>query len=273
MRSRSRLLTVLVSTRAAWMPNLSPSSRCHCSANAGEQSTARRRAALRKQLSGDHPSLDRLADADVVGNEQPHDVLAQCYEQWYVLVAARCDADAGQRPERAGRPVTRLAARCAAGRWTRHRQDRRPVGVGTSRLRRPRRGRRRRCRLRCRQWLQRQEVGAAAGLDYPFAPASTDETADGEVRWGDGAHAVVFPGRTARRGARPVWASRRRGGCGSRSSRGLRVGCRRLVAHFLDGVVVVRPSTRTQPGCRAAGTPDQGGRPPSTVRWASSGSR
>ena len=57
--------------------------------------------ALGEQLGGDQSGLDGLADADVVGDEQPDDVLAQRHEQRDVLVAARADADAGERAERA----------------------------------------------------------------------------------------------------------------------------------------------------------------------------
>ena len=50
--------------------------------------------ALREQLGGDQAGLDGLADADVVGDEQPDGVLPQRHEQRHVLVAARADADA-----------------------------------------------------------------------------------------------------------------------------------------------------------------------------------
>ena len=51
----------------------SRSSPCHCSARCGGQSTARRcDVAAVEQLAGDQRGLDRLADADVVGDQQPH---------------------------------------------------------------------------------------------------------------------------------------------------------------------------------------------------------
>jgi hypothetical protein len=58
--------------------------------------------ALGEQLDGEEPGLDGLADADVVGDEQPHHLGAQGHEQRHELVRAGLDGDRGQRAERPG---------------------------------------------------------------------------------------------------------------------------------------------------------------------------
>ncbi|MFO0651308.1 MAG: hypothetical protein U0326_34100 [Polyangiales bacterium] len=60
-----------------------------------------------EELTRDEACLDGLADADVVGDEQPHRLLPQRHEQRHELVRARLDADAR---ERAKRPCARAKA-------------------------------------------------------------------------------------------------------------------------------------------------------------------
>ena len=60
------------------------------------------RVALLQQLGGDQAGLDGLADADVVGDQQPDRVLPQRHQQRDELVGARLDGEPGQRAERPG---------------------------------------------------------------------------------------------------------------------------------------------------------------------------
>ena len=79
------------------MPNLVASSRCHCSASAGPaQHGQPGRVALLQQLGGGQASLDGLADADVVGDQQPDRVLPQRHQQRDELVGAGFDREPGQ---------------------------------------------------------------------------------------------------------------------------------------------------------------------------------
>ena len=60
------------------------------------------RVALLQQLGGDQAGLDGLADADVVGDQQPDRVLPQRHQQRDELVGAGLHGEPGQRPERPG---------------------------------------------------------------------------------------------------------------------------------------------------------------------------
>ena len=60
------------------------------------------RVALVEQLGGDQAGLDGLADADVVGDQQPDRVLPQRHQQRHELVGAGLDGEPGQRAERPG---------------------------------------------------------------------------------------------------------------------------------------------------------------------------
>ena len=55
-----------------------------------------------EQLAGDEQRLDRLADADVVGDQQPDRVQLQRHQQRHELVRARLDGDAAEGAERPG---------------------------------------------------------------------------------------------------------------------------------------------------------------------------
>ena len=121
---------------------------------AGRARPGRLALALGEQLGGDQAGLDGLADADVVGDQQPDGVLPQRHQQRHELVGAGLDGDAG-RASGTGRrwSGTRSAARRAAGR--RAALSPRSAGVGRREgapadLSR-RRGRRRRSRRRCRR--------------------------------------------------------------------------------------------------------------------------
>ena len=60
------------------------------------------RVALLQQLGGGQAGLDGLADADVVGDQQPDRVLPQRHQQRDELVGAGLHGEPGQRPERPG---------------------------------------------------------------------------------------------------------------------------------------------------------------------------
>jgi hypothetical protein len=55
-----------------------------------------------EHLAHDHASLDRLADADVVGDQQALHLELQCHEEWNELIGARFDTELGRAPEGAG---------------------------------------------------------------------------------------------------------------------------------------------------------------------------
>ena len=83
--------------------NFDAISSAHCSQRCGAQSTAMRRTAPRSsRLPRDHASLDRLADADIVGDQQPHRVEPECHQERHVLIRTRLDRQPAQRSKRAG---------------------------------------------------------------------------------------------------------------------------------------------------------------------------
>ena len=53
-----------------------------------------------EELTRDHPGLDRLADADVIGDQQPHRIKPKGHDERYELIGPRCDRYPSQRPER-----------------------------------------------------------------------------------------------------------------------------------------------------------------------------
>src|SRR5437773_1396989 len=64
-------------------------------------------AIARRGAAGEQTGLDRLADAHVIGDEQPYRVKTEGHEQGDELVRARLDSDSRERSERAGaRPKT-----------------------------------------------------------------------------------------------------------------------------------------------------------------------
>ena len=136
--------------------------------------------ALREQLGRDQTGLHRLADAHVVGDQQPDDVLAQGHQQRDVLVAAGAHGDAGQRAERPG-AGGETDPECGAQQGGRravaevlHRGGGEGggldtlVGEDTDHVRRP-----------TAQRLEQQEVRSSAGQHHPLTSAGTDEAADG----------------------------------------------------------------------------------------------
>ena len=60
-----------------------------------------------EQLARDEQGLDRLADADVVGDEQTHRVELERHEQRHELVGSRLDRDLSEAPKGAGSPPQR----------------------------------------------------------------------------------------------------------------------------------------------------------------------
>ncbi len=55
-----------------------------------------------EQFSGDERSFDRLADADVVGNQDADWVELQRHQQWHELVGPRLDCEVSKRAKGAG---------------------------------------------------------------------------------------------------------------------------------------------------------------------------
>jgi hypothetical protein len=102
-RSRSSRWMVLLSTSSASMWNFSASSCCHCSARCGGHSTASRWISPGRAARGRSGRLDGLADADVVGDQQPHRVELERHHQRHELVGPRLDGDAAEAAERSGR--------------------------------------------------------------------------------------------------------------------------------------------------------------------------
>ena len=66
-----------------------------------------------EQLARDERRLDRLADADVVGDQQPHRIELQRHQQRHELVGARLDGDLPEAAERAGAAAQRQQQRVA----------------------------------------------------------------------------------------------------------------------------------------------------------------
>jgi len=60
----------------------------------------RLRLLAQQQLAGDQAGLDRLANPDVVADEQPDRVQPQRHQKWHVLVGPRLDGNPGDRTER-----------------------------------------------------------------------------------------------------------------------------------------------------------------------------
>ena len=175
-----------------------------------------------EQLGGDQPGLDRLADPDAVGDQQPGGVLGQRHHQRHQLVVAGGDADGGERAERAAGGAKRQPQRVAqqpcparvaavvdAGRAEHGRA--RSVDFGqqhggfvVTAAQRP---------------GQQQPVGGA-GQHQPVAAAGVDQGAGGVV--GDG-HAPDLPGPNTSAlcgdGPQPARRRRRRGGTAAPASR------------------------------------------------------
>ena len=66
-----------------------------------------------EQLAGDHAGFDGLADADVVTNQQAHDLLLQRHQQWHQLVSARLEGVVAEAAEGAGTAPQRHQQRIA----------------------------------------------------------------------------------------------------------------------------------------------------------------
>ena len=55
-----------------------------------------------EQFAGNQQRLHRLADADIIGDQQAHGVELERHQEWDELIGARLDIDAGERPKRSG---------------------------------------------------------------------------------------------------------------------------------------------------------------------------
>ena len=153
------------------------------------------------QLAHDQPSLDRLADADVVRNQQPHDGKPQRHQQWHQLVGTRLEAEACCRSERPGATPQRQPQRLGeeAGAF---------LGCGLRGARQLEARRSHRLALQCGmnelhvrlgpgERAQAQRLGIRGGQRHPFPPARVDEIAGRE---GGDAHALAPSSSTSSRG-------------------------------------------------------------------------
>ena len=66
-----------------------------------------------EQLARDEAGLDGLADADVVGDQQPHRIELERHHQRHELVGPRLDRDAPEAAERTGGRARREPCRIA----------------------------------------------------------------------------------------------------------------------------------------------------------------
>ena len=146
-----------------------------------------------EQLAHDQAGFDRLADADVVRDEQPHRRKAQRHEQRHELVRARLDGDVAKRAERTGpraelelKRITQeecarvIAAECGIRFGERG---------GTRRLRLQIRQERRDVVLGTAERAESQERVRRARLDHPFPPACGEQGTGIEDRGVLGDHA------------------------------------------------------------------------------------
>ena len=134
------------------------------------------------QLGGDEAGLDRLADADVVGDEEAHRVELERHEERDELVGARLDGDGAEAPERPGAGAEAepdgVAQEAAGAEVTEARGvGRRELG-GLDVL--ERREDPRDLFLRAAERAEDEEVVFRFGKDDPFAATGGDEGADGE---------------------------------------------------------------------------------------------
>ena len=135
-----------------------------------------------EELGGDEARLDRLPDADVVGDEEPDGVELEGHQERDELVGARLDGDGAEGAERPGarpEPEADGVAQEAAGAEV---AEARRVG-----RREP--GRRDGLELRedprdfffrAAEGAEDEEVVLRLGKDDPFPAAGGDEGADGE---------------------------------------------------------------------------------------------
>ena len=132
-----------------------------------------------EQLAGNQQGLDRLAHADVVGDQQAHRIELERHQQRHELVSARLDRDLPETAERSGAPPQRKKQRVAQqqGRIV-------PAELVHARQRKP--------RLANRLHLQRQvdqraifvrpgdgtdpqRVRRTSGQHHPLAPTCADQ--------------------------------------------------------------------------------------------------
>ena len=165
------------------------------------------RVALLQQLGRDQAGLDGLADADVVGDQQPDRVLPQRHQQRDELVGAGLDREPGQRPERPG-------AGAEADPQRRAQQPGARRGADVLRVRRREGGRADLLQrgedagdlvVRSAERAQHQEIGRLRlREDDPLAAAGLDERAHLERRKLLRCHRVTFvTGSRTRSGSGP----------------------------------------------------------------------
>ena len=145
-----------------------------------------------EQFAGDQAALDRLADPDVVGDQEPHGVLLHRHHQRDELVGLGFEHDAARAAERPGAAAEREAEgvahelrlvlradAAAVGVREGRRHNRVEFDVGKQRLR---------VGFGARQRAQVQPVGVRSWQDDPFAAARSDEISRREA--GDGVHSA-----------------------------------------------------------------------------------
>jgi hypothetical protein len=134
-----------------------------------------------QQLARDEARLDGLADADVVGDQQSHGILAQRHQQRHQLVSPGLDPQMAEAAKRAG-PGAKLQAQGVAH------GEARDLGAGFAGIGRREDGRGRRAALQGQvddgsvvvataQGAQAQDVFARFGQHHPLAVAGADEAA------------------------------------------------------------------------------------------------
>ena len=134
-----------------------------------------------EKLASDEQSLDRLADPDVVRDEQAHRIELECHQQRHELVGARLNRDLSEAPKRSGTPSQRQQQRVA-------KQQGRVVPAELLRTRQgePRLANRlhlqrqvdqRPILIRTRDRTDPQRLRRASGEDDPLPPARADEAA------------------------------------------------------------------------------------------------
>ena len=76
-------------------------SSCHWSHRCGRQTHGKTSdLASLEQLANDEQRFHRLANAHVVGDQQPHDVLSQSHDQWHDLISPGSERQLGESPKR-----------------------------------------------------------------------------------------------------------------------------------------------------------------------------
>lgn len=160
-----------------------------------------------EQFAHDEPRLDRLADPDIVGDQESHHRLLERHQERHELIGARLEAELAEAAEGSGAGARLQAQRIAQ-------QEGRGLRAGFFRIGRGKAGWLRRLRLERKEdqrgvllaaaeRAQLEEVRAAFRQHHPFPTSQPDEAARPEL-WRSG-HRLTL--RVFRRGSRSVASS------------------------------------------------------------------